>query len=152
MSAPIRRLGAILEEIGLQLAAVPGLVYRVGGIDEQARADPANRIVMEPSTRSFEAAHGAPRALLTRVETVRCHIWGETMDHVEELEEQLINAIIGSVAWSIRPGTGAWRLKALSGRGFLVTQEISFLIPIMRREVKAPLTDGPLVPVIEQTV
>jgi hypothetical protein len=147
---PIRRLAAILEDIRAQLP--PDVVYRVGGTDEAARNDPANRIVMEPSTRTYEAPHGAPRALYTRVETVRMHIWGATIDDVEELEELLINAIIKSVSWAVRPGTGAWNLKALSTRGFKVIQEISFLIPIVRRESKAPLTDGPLVPVIEQPV
>ena len=150
MSVPVRRLAAILDDIGAQLPV--GTVYRIGGPDEVARADPSNRIVMEPSTRSYEAPHGAPRALFTRVESVRMHIWGKSMDDVEELEELLINAIIKSVTWAVRPGTGAWRLKALSERGYLVTQEMSFLIPIVRREQHAPMTDGPLVPVIEQQI
>ncbi len=144
---PIRRLAAVLEDIKGQLP--PTVIYRVGGADELARTDPANRIVMEPATRVYEAGHGGRRALFTRVETVRMHIWGKTMDDVEELEELLINAIIKSVTWSIRPGTGTWSLKALSARGFLVVQEMSFLIPIVRREAFAPFTDGPLTPVID---
>jgi hypothetical protein len=147
VSAPIRRLAAVLADIGTRLP--PTVVYRVGGQDEIARADPSNRIVMEPAQRGYEAPHGAQRALFTRVETVRMHIWGKSMDDVEELEELLINAIVQAVTWSIRPGTGTWNLKALSARGFLVTQEMNFLIPIVRRETFAPFTDGPVVPVID---
>jgi hypothetical protein len=147
---PIRRLAAIFDEIKAELP--DDVVFRVGGPDEAARNDPSNRIVMEPSSRAYEGGHGIGRALLTRVEIVRMHIWGKTMDDVEELEELLINAIVKAVSWAIRPGTGAWRLKALSERGFLVTQEMAFLIPILRRELKAPLTEGPLVPVIESPI
>ena len=140
-------LSAIFDAIKAQLP--PTVVYRVGGRDELAKTDPSNRIVMEPSTRTYEGSHGAPRSLLTKVENVRMHIWGDSIAAVEELEEQLINAIIAAVSWTVRPGTGAWTLKALSGRGFLVTQEMSFLIPINRRALTAPFTDGPLVPVID---
>jgi hypothetical protein len=147
---PIKRLAAILDDIKAQLPA--DVIYRVGGLDETARNDASNRIVMEPSTRSYEGGHGAARSLYTRVEQVRMHIWGATIDDVEELEELLINAIIKSVSWAVRPGTGAWQLKALSTRGFKVIQEMSFLIPIVRRELHAPRTDGPLVPVIETSI
>jgi hypothetical protein len=141
-------LGAILDAIEAQLPA--DVVYRVGGIDEIARTDPARRVLMEPASRSYEASHGASRALFTRVETVRMHIWCKTIDEVEELEELLVNAIIKSVAWAVRPGTGSWRLRAVSERGFVAIQEMSFLIPILRREGRAVLPpDGAITEVID---
>jgi hypothetical protein len=138
---PIHRLGDVLRAIGEQLKAMSSgddIVYRIGGEDEVARNDPANRIVMEPGERTYEAPHGT-KVLMTRVETVRMHIWGSTMAVVEELEERLINAIIRVCHWSVRPGTGSWRLKTASTRGLVVIQEMQFLIPIQRRETFAAL-------------
>lgn len=143
---PIKRLGEVLEQIGKVLEP-SGVIYRIG---TTARNDPAKRIVMEPSTRTWEPNHGVPRALFTRVESVIAHIWGDSMDEVEELEELLANAIIRVCTWTIRPGAGTWVANGDNQRGVKVRQEISFLIPIMRRELKAAFPAIELTTEIEQ--
>jgi hypothetical protein len=160
----IERLGEVLDQIGVEFLAnfdapteVP--LYKVGNEDEVARATPAYRVVMEPTTRQLEAATQAIRnpadgtmyrVIYVRVENVRCHIWGRTMSEAEELEEILINAIQKCAAASIRPGSGTWDLPTTTERGFVILQDISFLIPIVRREgVRAVLTSLPITAVIE---
>jgi hypothetical protein len=146
LAQPIRRLAAVLEAIHAEL---PGeIVYRVGGEEELAKNDPARRVVMEPRTRRWEAGHGAGqgpsgvvvRALWTRVELVRMHIWGGSMEQVEEIEEVLANAIVKVCAWAVRPAGGEWVGSGHNQRGLVATQDLEFLIPIVRRETKAPLT------------
>jgi hypothetical protein len=145
---PINRLGLVLATIGEELPE--GISYKVGGADEIAKLGSPNRIVMEPRGRSYEGSRGGAGTLFTRVETVRAHIWGKSMAGVEELEELLINAIVKTVSWAVRPGDGEWLLEAVTTRGFVVLQDIQFLIPILRRQKTAPLTEFEnLEPVIE---
>lgn len=151
MSENISRLGTILAAIGKRLPK--DVIYRVGGRDEVAKMDAARRIVMEPWQRAYEGAHRAGGQLFTRLETVRMHIWGSDHDEVEELEELLVNAIIATVTWAVRPGTGSWRNKGESGRGVLAVQEMGFLVPIIRREEVAALpADGEITGEIEALV
>jgi hypothetical protein len=148
---PINRLGLVLKTIGDELP--DGIAYAVGGPDEIAKLGGPNRIVMEPTGRGYEGARGAAGALFMRVETVRAHIWGRSMAAVEELEEVLINAIVKSVSWAIRPGNGQWVPEAITNRGLALVQEIQFLIPIMRRQKTAPLTEfDNLEPVIQSPI
>jgi hypothetical protein len=149
----IRRLGSILDAIKPYLP--DDVVYRIGGREEVARQDPARRIVMQPWQRAYEAPHktgGPGGALFTRVETVRMHIWGKNLDEVEELEELLVNAIVRVATWTVRPGTGTWALKANADRGFVAVQDMSFLIPIIRRVVSVPLQPGVITGEIESSV
>lgn len=150
-TAPIKRLGTILEEISAELIRQGGadITVRVGGIDAIAKNDPPKRVVLEPSTRTYEASKGTGGALFTRVETVRLHIWALRIEDVEELEELLANAIVKVVAWALRPGPGRWIIPDASQRGWVAVQEISFSIPIMRRELRAPLNLGDLEPELQ---
>ncbi len=138
---PINRLQTVLEALKEQLP--DDITVLIGGIDALAAASAENRIVMEPLTRQLAGASMAG-AIATRIETVRFHIWGETIADVEELEELLINAVMRATTRAVS-GTGAWDFAAAGQHGVVAVQEIAFQIPVMRRTAgKTPLEFAPL--------
>lgn len=148
---PIDRLEAVLKAIAGMLP--DGIKVRIGSINERAKLDSATRVLFEPFGRRIAAgsggAEGGTRALFTRIERVRVHIWGATISEAEELEEVLFNLLVQAATWSIEIGEGLWDLPASGQRGVVLTQEFSILIPVIRRQQTAPLTFEPLDTAIE---
>lgn len=143
-----------LDAIKSRLAA--DIVFRIGGPDEIAKNDYARRIVMVPTTRTYQSGGvigNGIRTLATVVDTVVAHIWGGTMGEVEELEDALVNAIVRALGQNYRPGDGDWIPKTSSTRGWVARQTFNFSRPIIREEAKAPIVgEMPIAGTIVTTV
>lgn len=158
ITEPRSQLEAFLTALGESLP--DDITFRIGGEEELARNDLPPRVVCEPTTRVLGGGKVLPpepgartpqRTLFTRAETVRLHMWGDTMAQAEELEAIVFNKLVNLASWSAVPTQGFWVNPSANERGHTIVQDMVVEVPLLRREKFAPLTIGAITTEIEGT-
>jgi len=118
-----------------------------GDIRDLAQQGDAPRVVMFPTTDRFEAPMtigGNPKPLMNRWITTEAHLWGLTVDHIDQLIAQVACCVWiackeqqrTSHAGMCRMGAGQWVVDQArdTNRGYQYVLLFDVLVPILDRK------------------
>lgn len=128
-------LSAIIAELEAAVTArVAGVQYLTGARHLAAAGVPP-RIVWIPLRETVDlgkARSALPAAtLMARMVVVGAHLWGETFDSTEALLCALLASAHESARGSFDPGSVEWVTDSHTDRGFAVTVELAFSVPVL---------------------
>ncbi len=132
-------LATILEAVRARLG-VATTAWLIGAAKAQQHGRPP-RYVWIPGRDKFgppDRAGGRPRALLTRVATVECHLWGTDLADAENRLHALVAALHADARTSFAIGDADWDRSQATEAGQLVVLSVTFSIPV----TDATLTTG----------
>lgn len=131
MRPPVPRLMTILAAIKERLPQ--DVITHVGAPRDANRNESPPRVVLAP-VRGTSGSGGRAGALWVRSVSVEASLWGEDIGMCEELQVVVVNAARSAAAAAMDLGGETWHLGGINDRGVEMIFEMSFQIPIERRE------------------